>query len=660
MADNKDTIKWLREVEDVPKRAVDPLADEVLHRFNGAVGWQTAEKVNGKPLRHVLLECWEQQNGLLSVEDAQRAKAVGVNAIINLTALKTGIAVAYLNEAMTSGSAELPWVIKPTPRPDISQDARQEILAAVKMQLFNNGFTDGIAMVEAIKQLKRLIARQEQEKAEKSAEEMTLLFQDQCAEGGFSRALSDFIQYFPVYPFAVFAGPIPVKAPRLVWGTRKPRMSSEVFPQFRAISPFDFAYTPDSPDTQRGTAVFTRTLWTRKQLIDAAKLPTFITANVLDVLKNADEGSAFDLDWLTHSPDAPAHGYINLWSSNVHPIEVLTHYGIFSGRELQSYGFTGLELSDYYNTEIVMAGYRVIQVKVMSDPKLQTRPIYTASFYKTGGDRIAGDGIAQRLRDIERAYMTCLRYLIRNAANASAPVCEADYKRVTKYMNEEELKHIVPGTMYLTDAGPLNSPALKFFSIPSNMGDYTKLMELFMQLADRITNIPAQLHGEAVGSGAMRTFRGMSLLQGSATKAFHAAVENISEGVFEPLGERLYNLNMLYSSDISVKGDTQVIVKGAAGILQAELDRQNAAELLQIVGAVGAQLGGMVNIGPAISYAIIKLLGTYNLPDDVMEALKQPPPMMVAPAGGKNVGAGMNPNSNPNPAPMPGEEGGVL
>lgn len=648
--DTKDPIRWLQQVEDIPSKAVDPLADEVLHRFNGAVGWQVSEKVNGKPLRHVLQECWEQQNGLLSCEDAARARVIGVDAIVNLTALKTGIAVAYLNEAMTSGTAELPWVIKPTPRPDVSQPARSEILAAVKAQLFADAFADGAQLVEGIKQLKRVAYEQEREKADKAAEEMTLLFQDQCVEGGFSRALSDFIHYFAVYPYAIFAGPMVTKAPRLTWGTKKPRLSTEVFTQFRAVSPFDFCYTPDSPDTQRGTAVFTRTLWTRKQLIDAAKLPTYITRNVLDVLKEADEGSAFELNWLSHAPDAPAHGYIDLWSSNVHPIEVLTHYGVFSGRELQSYGFTGLNLTDYYNTEIAMAGYRVLQVKVMSDPRMATRPIYTASFYRTGGDRIAGDGIAQRLRDIERAYLTCLRYLIRNAANASAPICEADYKRVRKYMTEEDLKTIVPGTMYLTDGGLGNSPALKFYSIPAVLDGYVKLLEMFMQLADRITNIPAQLHGEAVGSGAMRTFRGMAMLQGSATKAFHAAVENISEGVFEPLGEHLYNLNMLYSSDVSVKGDTRIMVKGAAGILQQELDRQNASELLQIVAAAGAQIGNLVNIGPAITYAITKLLGTYNLPDEVMEALKQPPPQMMQPQQGAPAGNGVNPN----PAPMPG------
>ena len=56
MSDN--AIKWMGEIEDIPKKAVDPLSDEVMRRFNAAVAQQNSELVNGKPLRRVLQECW--------------------------------------------------------------------------------------------------------------------------------------------------------------------------------------------------------------------------------------------------------------------------------------------------------------------------------------------------------------------------------------------------------------------------------------------------------------------------------------------------------------------------------------------------------------------------------------------------------------------------
>lgn len=649
------TIRWMREVsiEELPKKAVDPLAAEVLRRFNGAIGWQSAELVNGKPLRTVLEQCWMQQNGIMAADAKERAEELGTNVYVNLTALKADVANAYLNDALTSsGNSSLPWVIQPTPRPDISPVAQDEVFIRIRSMIEQQAFNeDPAALVAAIRQAKREMFEQESDKAQKSADAMTRLMEDQCAEGGFDRALTDFLQYFPIYPFAVFAGPYVTKAPKLVWGRNKPRISDEVYATFRAISPFDFVYSPDSPDTQRGTCIFTRTLWTRRELLNAATMPGYIHESVLKVLDDADKSNVdFNLSWLSRSPD-DARRNMALWASDVQPIEVLTHYGFFSGRELMKYNFFDLEDTEYYNAQLSLVNGRVIEVKVFSDPKMSTRPVYTASFYKTGGDRIAGDSIAQRMRDVERAYIACLMYLMRNAANASAPLCEADYKRIQRYLGESELGQLVPGSMYLVDSdyGNGNQPAFRFTDIPSNMPAYAQLLEMFMQLADRVTNIPAALHGEAVGSGAMRTFRGMSMLQGNAVKALHAAVENIANGVFRPFGELLYNTNMLYSHDVDVKGDSQIITKGADGLLQKEMERQSAMEILQVVGSAASGLGQMVNLAPVVEWSLMKLLGSMGVPDNILGQVNAtvPPQGMGTVAGG------------PNPAPPSPDGAGV-
>lgn len=639
-----DSIRWLELLEDVPSKADDKLGSMVLSRFQGAVSWQSTELVNGRPLRTVLQQCYDQANGILSCDAQERADALGVDIRFNLTALKADIANSFLNDAMTTGG-DLPWTIQPTPRPDISREAKERILEATRSSVIGGMFTGNpLGLIMAIREQKLLAFEAEQEEARKAADAMLTLISDQCLEGGFNKALTDFLQYFCIYPFAVFAGPFVTRAPRLTWGKSKPRMATEVFPTFRAISPFDFCYSPDSPDTQRGTCIFTRTLWTRRELLDAMSLPGYIKDNVLDVLKEADSNVNFPLSWLSHSPDAAGRS-LSLWASNVRPVEILTHYGYVSGRELEEYHFTGLEATEYYNAQVAMINGKVIQVKVYSDPSMQVRPVYTASFYRTGGDRIAGDGIAQRLRDTERAFVACMQYLMRNASFASAPICEADYKRMRENLGEGELGKIIPGTMYLveSDASTRGDPALKFYHIPSNIPGYVQLMEYFMQLADKVTNIPAAMHGEAVGSGAMRTFRGMSLLQGNATKALHAAADNISDGVFKPQGQLLYNVNMIYSPDPDVKGDSQIVAKGAEGLLQKEMEKQSAMEILQVLGTAATGLGQMVNLGPAIQWSLQKLLSSMGVPDSITEQMQ---------GATSAQGMAMNPDSNPDPGSM--------
>lgn len=638
------SIRWLEPIADIPKK-LDPLAGEVMRRFNGAVSFQSTELVNGKPLRTVLQNCYDQQNSVLDCVAKERAEELGVDVIVNLTTLKADIANSFLNEALTGGAAsDLPWVIQPTPRPDIMQSAKDEIVQIVRDGLESDMFgSDAGALLEMIRQLKLAAYEKENSKARKAADAMMLLIADQCAEGGFARALSDFLHYFVIYPYAVFAGPFITRAPRLVWGKNKPRIQTEVFPTFRAISPFDFAYSPDSPDTQRGTCVFTRTLWTRRELLDALKLPGYIHENVMEVLESADRDVNFPLEWLSREPDADQRS-LSLWASNVRPVEVLTHYGLFSGRELAKYNFSGLDDTEFYNATIAMIAGRVVQVKVYSDPRLQTRPIYTASFYRTGGDRIAGDGIAQRIRDVERAYIASLQYLMRNAAFASAPISEMDMTRISKYLGENDIGNLVPGAMYLVEsnAGNRGEPAIRFQHIPSNLPAYGQLLEMFMQLADKVTNIPAALHGEAVGSGAMRTFRGMSLLQGNATKALTASAGHIASGVFEPMGHLLYDTNMIFSPDFEVKGDSQIVTKGAEGLLQKEMEKQSAMEILQVLGSSAAGLGQMVNLGPAIQWSLEKLLSAMGVPASITEQMQS----MGATAGQGMMG---NPASNPMP-----------
>ena len=115
---------------------------------------------------------------------------------------------------------------------------------------------------------------------------------------------------------------------------------------------------------------------------------------------------------------------------------------------------------------------------------------------------------------------------------------------------------------------------------------------------------------------------------------------------------------MLYASDPSVKGDVQIVTKGAEGLLQKETEKQSALELLQVIGAVGGTLGQAVNMAPVVGWAMNRLFGAMGIPDDVLAAMNVPPPQMQAPQQAPaGMGNGMNPASNPAPEPQTPEGG---
>lgn len=609
---SNEIYDYASEIE-VPNDARDKLATVVARRFNDAVRWQSQERVGGVPLRMVLRQCYDQYHGILSPTEQKIIDDIGVDAHVNLSAMKAGVVQSYLAESLIQ-AGQLPWTIQPTPVPDLS-DSGELMVAQSVQQSVEQGFRGDLRSL--VYSLKSEAARKELEHAQDIADNMMKLITDQCAEGGWNRAMFGFINNFCVYPYAVLAGPIPTRRVRMQWSGETLRPKYETFYEFKSISPWDFWWSPDSPDTQRGTGIFIRQRWTRQQLLDAAKMTSYIGENIIKVLDDANRND-FRYHWISNNPEQTDSQVLS-WRDNDTTIDVLIHWGYFSGRELTKYGVPGLEDNEFYNAMVTMCGRHIIQVLVEKNPTLNKRPVFTASFYTTQ-DRIPGESIPQRLRDVERCYETCLRYLISNAYYGSAPITEADYARVSKFMSDEDIGRIIPGSMYFSDSELGNAtPAFKYYSLPNNMAAFQNALVYFMDLADRVTNIPAALHGTAQGSGANRTFRGAAMLQSNAVKAIQSAVFNIDEFVYKPLGELLYNYNMIYSKDQTVKGDCKIMARGVTALLQKETDRQNSYEILQMVASAGQQLAALPNGAKIVQWALKNVFQNMGVPKELLK-----------------------------------------
>ena len=585
----------------------------MARRFNDAVRWQSQERVGGVPLRMVLRQCYDQYHGILSPTEQRIIDNIGIDAHVNLSAMKAGVVQSYLAESLIQ-AGQLPWTIQPTPVPDLS-DSGELMVAQSVQQSVEQGFRGDLRSL--VYSLKSEAARKELEHAQDIADNMMKLITDQCAEGGWNRAMFGFINNFCVYPYAVLAGPIPTRRVRMQWSGETLRPKYETFYEFKSISPWDFWWSPDSPDTQRGTGIFIRQRWTRQQLLDAAKMTSYIGENIIKVLDDSNR-NGFRYHWISNNPEQTDSQVLS-WRDNDTTIDILIHWGYFSGRELTKYGIPGLEDDEFYNAMVTMCGRHIIQVLVEKNPTLSKRPVFTASFYTTQ-DRIPGESIPQRLRDVERCYETCLRYLISNAYYGSAPITEADYARVSKFMSDEDIGRIIPGSMYFSEPELGNAtPAFKYYSLPNNMAAFQNALVYFMDLADRVTNIPAALHGTAQGSGANRTFRGAAMLQSNAVKAIQSAVFNIDEFVYKPLGELLYNYNMIYSKDQTVKGDCKIMARGVTALLQKETDRQNSYEILQMVASAGQQLAALPNGAKIVQWALKNVFQNMGVPKELLK-----------------------------------------
>ena len=109
------------------------------------------------------------------------------------------------------------------------------------------------------------------------------------------------------------------------------------------------------------------------------------------------------------------------------------------------------------------------------------------------------------------------------------------------------------------------------------------------------------------------------MLQSNAVKAIQSAVFNIDEFVYKPLGELLYNYNMVYSKDPTVKGDCKIMARGVTALLQKETDRQNSYEILQMVASAGQQLSNFPNGAKIVQWALKNVFQNMGVPKELLK-----------------------------------------
>lgn len=625
-------IKEEAVVIEVPEKSYDPLASIVTNRWNSAVQFRSVARCDDSTLGKVMNNCFEQQSGIMAAEVQDMVSKLGVNINVNLTDLKSSALVAWMRD-LFANSGELPFVLEATPIPELSEKGRLEVLGKVKRKLMLEGF-DG-DLVDLARTLKQHTIKAENEFAEVAAANMMRLIHDQAIEGNFDDGLIKTISDMATYPFGVFYGPIPTRTTVSEWsGNRLVNKDRTIF-QFRPLSVWDFFWSPDSQNAQVGTGVCVRERMTKQQLFQCMSMKSYIPQHIERVIEKTVLG-AQNLKWLSSNPEQPNEFNHAMWG-NGDTLEVLRHFGMFSGKELMKYGITGLDELQFYDASVAVVGNMTIQAYVNPNPNLNIRPVYTAS-YQGQPDNIIGRGIAQKVRDVELAYHQTLRNVMVNSGFASGPIGEVDYERIAEWMEPEDVGRIEALTAYPVSSEAYNQgPAYKFHTIPSNIGAFINLAEYFERLADKVTQIPASIHGEPVGTGANRTFRGMAMLYGNAIKPIQSAVNNMDRGIFKPMGTLMYNYNMRYSDDETIKGDAKVNAQGSNGLIKKEIAKQSAMDVLQVIGSMGTVAAQLVD--PSVTkWAFRKLLISSGVPldefsDTLDKAAQQPPEMAGGEAG---------------------------
>lgn len=548
--------------------------------------WDAA-KVAKNPINDIMLKALRQRNGEYEPDKLTAIKRQGGSEVyMMLTEIKCRAAESWLRDILMDNGSP-PWDIHPTPEPDLSPSTMEELKQAFAEQVLVTIQQTGQAPTKnEMLELKEVVSQQFRFKvmqaAQNRVDKMKIKIDDQLAQGGWSDAFNEFITDLVTFPCAFIKGPIVRRQRYLKWATAEGGRTvvepgERIAPEFERVSPFDIYPEPGITRLNDGY-LFERHQLSRQALADLIGVPGYDDQAIRMALDMGPSST-----WINESDDATREEEERKYYTEMRPTDVfdaLEFWGKVSGAMLREWGMSDAEVPDEakeYDASVWMVGSMVIKAVLNYDP-LGEKPYAKTSFIKTPGS-FWGRSIPEIIEDLQNICNAAARALVNNMGIASGPQVEVNLERIPP---NEDITQMQPWKIWQVLNDPLGSsaPAVRFSQPEDNASTLMAVYEKFSRLADDHSGIPSYIYGDTDVQGAGRTASGLSMLMGSAGKGIRQIVMHIDHDVVKPIMQRQFVYNMRYDDDETIKGDAQIVPRGAVNLAVKETTNVRRVEFL--------------------------------------------------------------------------------
>lgn len=540
------------------------------------------------PVEKRMLKSVRQINSRYSDEKAKAIKAQGLPLIyMSLTSVKCRAAKSWIRDVLMP-AGDRPWSLKATPVPSLPSDVAQRIRMRVEhdaqqfMQATGQPITPGM-MQDVASKLEKKVKQQLDKDAASRMERMADHIEDQLVEGGWNREFDDVISDVVDFPAAILKGPVVRRRKKLSWDPQSGRATVEnkIGPEVERVSPFNFYPGVGVVEPNDGDC-FEYHEYSADDLFDLIGLPGYEETRIRQALNDYEGGLQ---DWSRgslSSQQMQARGeYVGAHNEDG-KIGAVEFWGSVKGKMLQDWGMSVEQAPDpeaMYDIMAVLVGRHVICVRFNPEP-LGRKPYSKACFDDIPGS-FWGKGVPELIEDCQDVCNASARAMVANMGIASGPQVAVNTASVPPGQN---VTNIFPWKIWQLDyskTGASSRPPIDFFQ-PSPMTEgLMKVFEKFSQLADEYSGIPAYTYGSANIGGAAKTASGLSMLMNAASKAIKNVIRHVDSGILQQAIDMFYCWNMLWHPDNSIKGDAQVVARGALSLVAKEQNQMRVQELLQ-------------------------------------------------------------------------------
>jgi hypothetical protein len=418
--------------------------------------------------------------------------------------------------------------------------------------------------------------------AQARADRMKLKIQDQFVQGGWDNAFNDFVTDLVTFPCAFVKGPVVRRQRALGWkvspnGQTMVEPIERLGPEYERVDPFRIYPEPGIENMNEGY-IFEHHRMSRMELSDLIGVPGYDEDAIRAVLEagNTQSWISEDIELIKDEEERKYYSYMRPTAE----FDALEFWGKISGKMLIEWGLTEEEVPDSareYDANVWLVGNYVIKAVLNYDP-LGEKPYTKTSFIKCPG-AFWGKGIPKIIEDLQGVCNAAARALVNNMGISSGPQVEVNLERIPA---NEDITQLSPWKIWQVTNDPLGSsaPAIRFTQPDSRAAELMGVYEKFSALADDHSGIPSYVYGDLNVKGAGRTSSGLSMLMGAAGKGIRQVVMHIDSDVVKPIVQRQFVYNMRYDPDESIKGDVEVVAKGAINLAVKETVNLRRIEFL--------------------------------------------------------------------------------
>ena len=548
--------------------------------------WDVAQQAK-KPIEQKMLMAMRQRNGEYEADKLKDIRSQGGSEIfMMITEVKCRAAESWLRDILLD-SGTPPWDLAATPIPDLNPKTTreiQDIFANRVLEIVQR--TQEAPSMEEMTELKEIVSQEYRfkilQEAQNRVDRMKIRISDQFAQGGWANSFNDFITDLVTYPSAFIKGPIVRRQRYLGWeqdeaGRTMVKASERIAPEYERVDPFRIYPEPGITNINEGY-LFEHHPLTRMDLADLIGVPGYDEDAIRKILEIGNGQS-----WINEDVELIKNEEERKYYSYMRPTEVfdaLEFWGKVSGKMLREWGMSEDEVPDEaqeYDANVWLVGDYVIKAVLNYDP-LGEKPYAKTSFIKCPG-AFWGKGIPEIIEDLQNVCNAAARALVNNMGISSGPQVEVNLERIPP---NEDITQMHPWKIWQVTNDPVGSsaPAVRFTQPDDNANTLMGVYDRFSKLADDHSGIPSYVYGDLNVQGAGRTSSGLSMLMGAAGKGIRQVVMHIDSDVIKPVVHRQFVYNMRYDEDESIKGDAEVVAKGAVNLAMKETVNVRRIEFL--------------------------------------------------------------------------------